>query len=102
VEVLLERTGQGSRMEVSTGSSSAPIFGVGPDKMGLRGTHGDEYSVWGHSCTRQLRWLQQSLHGIRPVPVVVVDTPVASYIRPAGQTENVLLLFLLYTYSVEF
>jgi len=71
---------------MSTEPALAQTPCLGPDQMGLYRSDGDERCVRGCGHTRQLRRLQQSLHRIRPVPVVVVDTPVASDILPAGRS----------------
>lgn len=84
MEVLRERTGHGSGMEVSAKPIHAPTFGVGPSEMGMSGADGDERYVGGRRHVRQLRRLLQSLYGVRPVPVVVVDAPVAGHIFAAG------------------
>lgn len=66
------------------GPPFAPSPDVGPDQMGLLGADGDERGVGGRGHPRQLRRLQQGLHGVHPVPVVVVGAPVASDIRTTG------------------
>jgi len=71
---------------MSTEPTLAHTPGLGRDQMGLYRSDGDERGVRGGGHTRQLRRLQQSLHGIRPVSVVVVDSPVASDILPAGRS----------------
>lgn len=73
-------------MEMSTEPTLAHTSGLGPDQMGLYRSDGDQRGVRGGGYTRQLWWLQQSLHRIRPIPVVVVDTPVAGDIFPAGRS----------------
>jgi len=84
VEVLRDGTGPGTRVEVSAGTSPVPEARVEPVEMGLRRTDGDERGVRGGRRARPLRRLQHSVRGCGPVPVVVVDTPVAGDIRPAG------------------
>jgi len=75
---------------MSTQPAFAQTPGLGSDQMGLYRSDGDERCVRGCGHTRQLRRLQQSIHRFRPVPVVVVDTPVASDILPAGRSYMVL------------
>lgn len=71
---------------MSTEPALVQTPGLGSDQMGLFRSDGDERGVRGRGHTRQLWRLQQSVHGIRTVPVVVVDTPVASDILPAGRS----------------
>jgi len=82
---------------MSTEPALAQTPGLGSDQMGLYRSDGDKRGVCGRGHTRQLRWLQQSLHWIRPVPVVVVDTPVASDILPAGRSYSFEMVEEYYT-----
>lgn len=84
MEVLRERTGQRSRVEMSAGPLYVPTSGFGPDQMGMPGVDGDERCVGSRRHPRQLRRLQQSVHGVWPLSVVVVDAPVAGHILAAG------------------
>lgn len=81
-------------MEVSAGASLTTTLGVGPDQMGLRGADGHQHGVCSRGHSRELRRIQSSLHGVRTVPVVVVDTPVAGDIRPTG--EYCILVYIIY------
>lgn len=85
VEVLRQGSRQGNRVEVSAQTSPSPAPSVGPDQMGLHRAIGDERGVRGGGHARHLRRLQPGVHAIRPVPVLVVDNPVAGDIRPTGQ-----------------
>jgi len=84
-------------MEVSTRPLSAQTPGVGSDQVGMSWVDGDERGVGGRGYPRSLRRLQQSLHGIRTVPVVVVGDSVADNIRTTGQfTINARFVFYLF------
>lgn len=85
VEILHEGTWQRNGMEMSAGALLTTASSVGPDQMGLRRVDGHQHGIRGRGHLRELRWLQPGLHGVRTVPVVVVDTPVAGDIRPTGE-----------------
>jgi len=88
VEILRKGTGPGRGMEMSTETSHVPKIDTGSDQMGLRRLNGDEHGVRGLGHARKLRRLQQSVRRVRPVPVVVVDPPVASDIRSTGWSKT--------------
>lgn len=81
-------------MEVSAGALLTATPGVGPDKMGLRGADGHQHGVRSHGHSRELWRIQSGLHGVRTVPVVVVDSPMAGDIRPAGECNRIMFLAL--------
>lgn len=71
-------------MEVSTEPLLAHTSGLGPNQMGLHRVIGHQRGIRRGRHSHQLRWLQQGLHEIGPVSVVVVDTSVARNIHSTG------------------